>query len=64
MRSALTLPATDATTIFEHFRGAYATELLTVAVAHLRVFEKLATGPLSGISFASKPVSPNDLPRS
>jgi SAM-dependent methyltransferase len=51
MRSALTLPATDATTIFEHFRGAYATELLTVAVAHFQVFEKLATGPLSWEQF-------------
>ena len=43
---ALTCPATDPTAIFEHFRGNYGTELLTAAVAHLGVFEKLARAPL------------------
>ena len=46
LRSALDLPTTDPTPIFEHFRGSYGTELLTAAVAHLKVFEKLAQGPL------------------
>lgn len=34
-------PFLDPTAIFEHFRGAYATELLTVAVSHLGVFERI-----------------------
>ncbi len=34
-------PLTDPTPIFELFRGIHATELLTIAVAHLGVFEKL-----------------------
>ena len=42
-RSALTPPSTDPTPIFEHFRGSYGTELLTAAVAHLGVFDALAT---------------------
>lgn len=45
-RSALELPAVDPTPIFEHFRGSYGAELLTAAVAHLRVFDVLAAGPL------------------
>ena len=45
-RSALELSAVDPTPIFEHFRGSYGTELLTAAVAHLRVFDTLAAGPL------------------
>jgi SAM-dependent methyltransferase len=44
-RSALELPGTDATPIFEAFRGNHATELLTAAVAHLGVFARLADGP-------------------
>lgn len=44
--SALDLPATDATPIFENFRGNYGTELLVAAAAHLKVFEKLARGPM------------------
>lgn len=40
-------PTTDPTPIFEHFRGSYGSELLTAAVAHLRLFELLAPGPLS-----------------
>ncbi|MGC3966566.1 MAG: hypothetical protein QM775_04110 [Pirellulales bacterium] len=37
---------TDPTPIFEHFRGALGTELLTAAVAHLNVFDALAARPL------------------
>lgn len=44
--TSLQFPVTDPTSIFEHFRGVHATELLTIAVAHLGVFEKLASGPL------------------
>jgi predicted O-methyltransferase YrrM len=46
-RSALDRPVTDPTPIFELFRGSYATELLTAAVAHFGVFEKLASGAKS-----------------
>jgi predicted O-methyltransferase YrrM len=53
-RSALTAPTHDPTPIFELFRGSYATELLTAAVAHFGLFEKLAGGP----------VSPDDLQQS
>ncbi|MGV3607655.1 MAG: methyltransferase [Planctomycetaceae bacterium] len=42
--SALDKPAEDATPIFELFRGVYATQLLTAAVAHFQLFEKLAAG--------------------
>jgi hypothetical protein len=41
----LSPPNTDPTPIFELFRGAYATELLTAAVAHFDVFGRLASGP-------------------
>lgn len=41
----LHLPVTDPTPIFEHFRGAYGTELLTAAV-QLNLFLELAEGPL------------------
>lgn len=44
----LPAPDTDPTPIFEHFRGNHATELLTVAVAHLNVFGRLAGGAISG----------------
>ncbi len=40
-------PNTDPTPIFEMFRGNYATELLAAAVAHIRLFDLLAPGPLS-----------------
>lgn len=40
-------PELDPTPIFELFRGQYSTQLLTIAVAHLEVFEKLARGPKS-----------------
>jgi hypothetical protein len=53
-RSALTPPATDPTPIFEMFRGAYATELLTAAVCHFNVFGKLAESPRSRAELASE----------
>jgi SAM-dependent methyltransferase len=40
-------PASDPAAIFEIFRGNYAMELLTAAVAHFGVFEKLAAGPVA-----------------
>lgn len=40
-------PNLDPTVIFELFRGAHATELLTAAVAHFSVFGQLAERPLS-----------------
>ena len=45
--NALAQPLTDPTPIFEHFRGAHATELLTAAVAHFNVFGRLAQQPLA-----------------
>jgi predicted O-methyltransferase YrrM len=39
---SLPAPVTDPTPLFEHFRGSYATELLTAAVAHFGVFGRLA----------------------
>jgi len=39
-------PMLDPTSIFELFRGNHATELLTAAVAHFRVFERMARGPM------------------
>ena len=44
--SALNPPRIDPTSIFEHFRGGYGSQLLTAAVAHLGVFPLLAEGPL------------------
>ena len=46
-RPALTSPRIDPTPIFEAFRGSFATELLTAAVAHLDVFGRLKAGPLA-----------------
>jgi hypothetical protein len=43
--SALLPPRVDPTPIFETFRGNYATELLTAAVAHFNVCGRLAAGP-------------------
>jgi SAM-dependent methyltransferase len=40
-------PPLDPTAIFEHFRGHYGSELLIAAVAHFRLFERLAERPLS-----------------
>lgn len=49
----LSHPSTDPLAIFEHFRGAFATELLTAAVAHFGVFGKLAerSMPLADLRF-------------
>ena len=44
-RSALQPPALDPTSIFEHFRGSYGSELLTAAVAHFDLFNRLTDGP-------------------
>ncbi len=38
-------PTIDPTPIFEHFRGSYATELLTAAVCHFNLFGRLAKSP-------------------
>jgi ubiquinone/menaquinone biosynthesis C-methylase UbiE len=43
----LSVPPLDPTPIFEVFRGNYATELLTAAVAHFQVFRRLAERPAS-----------------
>lgn len=40
-------PLTDPTSIFELFRGSYGSELLTSAVEHFRVFERLANRSMS-----------------
>ena len=40
----LQAPATDPKSLFEYFRGSYGTELLTAAVAHFRVFERISEG--------------------
>jgi predicted O-methyltransferase YrrM len=45
--SALIEPSIDPTPIFELFRGSYATELLTAAVAHFDVFRRLAQTPMT-----------------
>jgi predicted O-methyltransferase YrrM len=42
----LTAPPLDPTPIFDLFRGNHGTELLTAAVAHFRVFERLGRGPV------------------
>src|SRR2546422_334222 len=46
---SLTTPTVDPTPIFELFRGSYATELLTAAVAHFDVFSRLAAQPMTAI---------------
>ena len=45
--SPLTAPCFDPTPIFELYRGSYASELLTAAVAHFQVFGYFLEGPLS-----------------
>lgn len=39
-------PSTDPTPIFEHFRGAHGSELLTAAVTHFNVFGRLSQEPV------------------
>ncbi len=41
--SLLESPKTDPTLLFEHFRGSYGTELLTAAIAHLQVFQRIGS---------------------
>ena len=45
--SAITPSSIDPTPIFETFRGSYATELLTAAVAHFDIFRRLAHTPMT-----------------
>jgi len=45
--SAIDVPSTDPTPIFELFRANYSTELLTAAVAEFNLFGVLAAGPLT-----------------
>ncbi len=45
--SPMVSPMLDPTSIFEVFRGNHGTELLTAAVAHFRVFERMARGPMT-----------------
>lgn len=46
-QSSPLFPTTDPTPIFEHFRGSYATELLTAAIAHFGIFGRLNESPLT-----------------
>ncbi len=45
--ATLGFPRTDPTPIFDAFRGNYSTELLTAAVTHFKLFERLKDGPRS-----------------
>ena len=45
--SPLVFPPTDPTPIFEHFRGTHGTELLVAATCHLKLFDELASSPLT-----------------
>jgi len=54
MHSALQPPQLDPAPVFELFRGAHATELLTAAVAHFNVFSRLADGPLPASQLQSE----------
>src|SRR5687768_17271750 len=60
---ALTPPSHDPTPIFELFRGNYATELLTAAVAHFGVFGRLARQPVTirelaqALALADRPIA-------
>ena len=46
-QSAIPRPNRAPTAIFDIFRGSYGSELLTAAVAHFRIFERLATSHLT-----------------
>lgn len=54
MNTLLQLPSQDATPIFELFRGAYATELLTAAVAHFRLFELVGDATIPAAALQEK----------
>ena len=45
--SALDFPQVDPTPIFDAFRGNFSTELLTAAIMHFKIFERLKDGPQS-----------------
>ena len=45
--SATNPPTSDPTSIFDHFRAGFASNLLTAAVAHFRLFDHLSAGSLS-----------------
>ncbi len=45
--SAIDAPQTDPTSIFEFFRGNYATEILCAAISEFGLFEKLAIQPMA-----------------
>lgn len=45
--SPLTAPRFDPTPLFDWYRGSYASELLTAAVAHLHVFGHFGEGPIT-----------------
>ncbi len=61
MKTSLSAPTRDPTPIFEHFRGSQSTELLTAAVAHFGLFERLADGAVErdalrgGLGLAERP---------
>jgi len=52
--AGLPQPALDPTPLFELFRGAYATELLTAAVAHFHLFEALGEKALNTAELQAK----------
>jgi predicted O-methyltransferase YrrM len=54
MRTALPLPITDPTPIFEHYRGSYGTELLVAAISEFRLFDLLAERPLERAALKEK----------
>ena len=43
----LASPATDPTSLFENFRGNYGSELLTAAVSHFQLFDRLSPRPMT-----------------
>lgn len=47
----LQVPPTDPAPVFEMFRGNFATELLTIAVHHLKFFEKLGSCTIASSAF-------------
>ncbi|MFO0968550.1 MAG: methyltransferase [Gemmataceae bacterium] len=54
MLFTLVPPAADPAPIFELFRGTYATELLTAAVAHFNIFGRLAQAPATQRELAAE----------
>lgn len=54
LSSVCNRPTTDPTPIFELFRGSYGTELLTAAVTHFQLFDRLSGGPVSADDLAAE----------